>query len=196
MRRIRYVVAMSVDGYIAGPNGEADWIMMDPEIDFNAIFSQFDTFLIGRRTFEPMARAGNAASPGMRTIVVSRTLEQRDHPNVTILGEGWEKAVSELRNEPGKDIWLFGGGTLFRSLLAEGLVDTVELAVIPVMLGGGVPLLPPPAARASLELTGHKIYKTGIVSLEYSVQRASPAARPRSKRRALGKKAPGSRRRA
>ena len=62
MRRIRYVVAMSLDGYIAGPNGEADWIIMDPEIDFQALFDQFDTFLMGRRTFEGMGGQGMAGS--------------------------------------------------------------------------------------------------------------------------------------
>src|ERR687885_476610 len=123
MRRIRYVVATSLDGYIAGPNGEADWIIMDPEIDFDGLFAQFDTFLIGRRTFEPMARAGRAEIPGVKVFVVSRTLQQRDHPGVTILGEGWEERVSTLRTEEGKDIWLFGGGSLFRSLLEADLVD-------------------------------------------------------------------------
>jgi dihydrofolate reductase len=170
VRRIRYLVATSLDGYIAGPNGEADWIIMDPEIDFNEIFAQFDTFLLGRRTFEPMAR-GHAAKRGVRTFVVSRTLRARDHPTVTILGEGWEKTVSALRQETGKDIWLFGGGMLFRSLLDVGLVDTVELAVMPVLLGGGIPALPPPAARVELQLKTHKVYKTGIVSLEYAIRR-------------------------
>jgi dihydrofolate reductase len=78
--------------------------------------------------------------------------------------------VAGLRAEKSKkDIWLFGGGGLFRSLLEAGLVDTVEVAVIPVLLGGGIPLLPPPAKQVSLKLTGHKVYKTGIVSLEYAV---------------------------
>src|SRR5689334_10906367 len=101
MRRIRYVVAASLDGYIAGPNGEADWIISDPEIDFGAIFAQFDTLLMGRRTFEPMAHAKNVEMPGMKTVVVSRTLQQRDYPQVTIVGEGWEKVVSELREDAG-----------------------------------------------------------------------------------------------
>ena len=169
MRRVRYQVAMSLDGYIAGPKGEADWIIMDPEIDFAALFEQFDTFLLGRRTFEAMGRAGQRGSPGVKTFVFSRTLRQQDYPKVTIVAERMEEAVAALRAEPGKDIWLFGGGALFRSL-----VDTVEVAVMPVLLGGGVPLLPPPARRTKLKLTGHKVYsRTGIVSLEYAVEQSA-----------------------
>ena len=185
MRRIRYAVAGSLDGYIAGPNGEADWIIMDPEIDFRALFAQFDTVLLGRRTFEMMGGAGTAGTPGMKTVVVSRTLRQRDHPKVTIVGQGWKQTVSALREEQGKDIWLFGGGALFRSLLDVGLVDSVEVAIIPVLLGGGIPLLPPTAKRAKLRLVNHTIYKTGIVSLEYAVERtvAKHAAKPAKARR-------------
>jgi dihydrofolate reductase len=170
-RRVRYQVAMSLDGFIAGPNGEADWIIIDPEIDFKEIFSQFDTLLIGRRTFEGMTGAGGSGSmPGMHVYVCSRTLRQDDFPAVTIASEP-EAIVTELRSTPGKDVWLFGGGSLFRSLAELRLVDTVEVAVIPVLLGEGVPLLPAPANRVGLTLTGHKRYaKTGIMSLQYAVQ--------------------------
>src|SRR5256885_9638527 len=107
MRRIRYAVAMSLDGYIAGPNGEADWIIMDPDIDFRALFAQFDTVLIGRRTFEGMARGKKkpGAMPGMKTLVFSRTLRQQDYPKVTIIAEDAEATLTALRAEPGKDIW-------------------------------------------------------------------------------------------
>jgi dihydrofolate reductase len=159
-----------LDGYIAGPKGEADWIIMNPEIDFRAVFEQFDTLLVGRRTFETMARAGRAETPGMKTFVFSRTLRQQDYPGVMVVAEKSEETVTTLRAEPGKDIWLFGGGSLFRSLLDSGLVDTVEVAIVPVLLGGGIPLLAPPARQKKLHLTGHKVYKTGIVSLEYTVQ--------------------------
>lgn len=184
MRRVRYSVAMSLDGYIAGPKGEADWIIMDPEIDFAAMFNQFDTFLLGRRTFEAMGRAGQGGSPGIKTFVFSRTLRQQDYPSVTIVAEGMEETIAALREEPGKDIWLFGGGVLFGSLLDARLVDTVEVAVMPVLLGDGVPLLPPRAKETKLKLTSHKVYeKTGIVSLEYIVQYAVANKRARRTRK-------------
>ena len=174
MRRIRYSVAMSLDGYIAGPQGEADWITMDPEIDFTAIFSRFDTILVGRRTFEGMVTAGHASMPGMQTLVFSRTLRQEDYPEVAIVKDGQRETLAALKATPGKDIWLFGGGLLFRSLAEDGLVDTVEVGIVPILLGAGIPLLPSPATRIKLSLTAHRVYKTGILTLEYAITQTSP----------------------
>jgi dihydrofolate reductase len=171
MRRVRYQVAMSLDGYIAGPKGEYDWITHDPEIDFGALLAEFDTLLIGRKTFELMVGAGQATMPGMKIFVFSRTLRQSDYLQVTIVAEKAAKTVASLKRKRGKDIWLFGGGLLFRSFLDDGLVDTVEVAVVPVLLGGGIPLLPPPATKhTKLKLAGHKVYKTGIVLLQYKIK--------------------------
>jgi dihydrofolate reductase len=170
MRRVRYSVAMTVDGYVAGPQGESDWITIDPEIDFAALMSSFDTMLLGRRTYEAtQQQGGGPAMPGMQVYVLSRTLRQSDCPGVTV-SDNARDTVAKLKAASGKDIWLFGGGSLFRSLLALGLVDTVEVAVIPVLLGGGIRLLPDPAERAKLKLTKHRVYpKTGTVALEYDV---------------------------
>jgi dihydrofolate reductase len=173
MRQVRFGGAMSLDGYIAGPNGEYDWIVMDPEIDFTEMQSQFDTFLIGRKTFEAMAKMGSdsRSSPGIRNIVLSRTLKPSDYPHVTIASDAG-RLVHELRAQPGKDIAIFGGGELFRSLLEAELVDRVEVAVVPVLLGGGIPLLPPPASRAQLKLRKQRVYeKTGTIGLEYDIVR-------------------------
>ena len=138
MRQVRYSVAMSLDGYIAGPKDEIDWIIVDPEIDFRGFMDRFDTILMGRKTFEAqLAHGGDGSMPGKEVIVVSRTLRQKQYPDATIVGDGLEEVVSRLRVEPGKDIWLFGGGSLFRSMLEAQLVDIVEVAVIPVLLGAG-----------------------------------------------------------
>lgn len=186
MRKIVYSVAMSLDGYLAGPNGEADWIVMDPEIDFTDMMARFDTILMGRRTFEAVqTMGGGGPMPGVITVVVSRTLRQEDHPGLTIIAEDVGGALSRLRAASGKDIWLFGGGSLFRSLLDLGLVDTIEVGVIPILLGGGIPLLPARSERTTLRLVSSKAYQaTGTLGLEYAVQQkpAEPAAtagRPR-----------------
>jgi dihydrofolate reductase len=171
MRRVRYGAAMSLDGYIAGPIGEFDWIVMDPEIDFAAMTKQYDTYLIGRKTYEAMVRmgGGSGSTQGIQSIVVSRTMKQTDHPDLTIEADA-VRLVQELRSKPGKDIALFGGGELFRSLLAADQVDTIEVAIIPVLLGGGIQLLPSPADKARLKLRAQRVYdKSGTVSLEYDI---------------------------
>ena len=174
MRRLRYSVAMSLDGYIAGPNGEYDWIVTDPAIDFAALYRQFDAAVMGRKTFETaIQQGGSGEMPGMEVVVFSRTLRPQDHPKVTVLPGDPARVVAGMKDRPGKDIWLFGGGELFRSLAALGLVDRVEVAVVPVLLGGGTPMVPPPLPQTRLTLDGHRLYKkTGIMLLEYAVVRA------------------------
>jgi dihydrofolate reductase len=161
---------MSLDGYIAGPKGEGDWIVMDPEVDFRSLFAGFDTILMGRKTYETIRQQrGDVRTPGMQTFVFSRTLRPADCPGVTVSHDP-ERTLQDLAKKPGKDIWLFGGGRLFRSLLELGLVDTVEVSIIPVLLGGGLSVLSHPAKQAKLKLKKYRIYeKTGIVSLEYAV---------------------------
>ena len=171
MRRVRYQVACSLDGYIAAPDGGYDWIVIDPDIDFAAMFAQYDTLLMGRATYELMKKNGEEY-PGMKTIVFSRTLRAGEHPDVTVVSSGIREKNDELRSLRGKDIWLFGGGQLFRSLLELGCVDTIEPAIIPIVLGRGIPMVPATDTRAMLQLTGHRLYeKTGTWLLEYEIRK-------------------------
>jgi dihydrofolate reductase len=174
MRRVRYQVACSLDGYIAGPQDEFDWITAEPSFDFEAHYEQFDTLLMGRRTYE-IVRAMGESFRGKRVVVASRSLRQADHPDVEVVSEDLEARVRELRAQPGRDIWLYGGGELFSQLLAWDLVDTVEPAIIPILLGRGVPLLPSREVHTHLALIGHRAYPSGMILLEYEVRQAAYA---------------------
>jgi dihydrofolate reductase len=173
MRRLRYSVAATLDGFIADPNGGYDWIVMDEDIDFVSTFAEFDTFVMGRKTWDVSATAevggmGDMFS-GKEVIVFSRTLKSA-RPGVTIADADPAETVRALKQKPGKDIWLFGGGSMFRTLADAGLVDTVEVALMPVLLSQGVPLI-----ASGTRITGMKLDKcetlpkSGIVMLSYTI---------------------------
>ena len=172
MRQLRYAVAASLDGYIAGPNGEYDWIVIDPEIDFAAMYASYSGLVMGRRSYEVFGVTGGAEGPPMPTYVYSRTLPEGDRNGVTFVRDAVSHVTGLKQVEDGKPLWLWGGGVLFRELAAAGLVDSIDLAVIPVVLGGGIPLLPSPAPRVTLQLRSHRVYaRTGTLSLQYEVVR-------------------------
>jgi len=171
MRRVRYRVAASLDGFIAGPNGEIDWIVPDPTVDFASVYANVDTVLLGRRTYELTLQPGAPPWPAeWRIYVCSRTLDTAPRPGVVVISDNVDAVVTALRAEAGRDIWLFGGGSLFASLLAADLVDDIELAVMPVLLGGGVPLVSPGVPRSRLTLMRSNASPSGVINLHYEVQ--------------------------
>lgn len=171
-RRLRYSVAATLDGFIADPDGGYDWIIMDESIDFAKMFEEFDTFVMGRKTWDVSAQTEFVQMFGTSEVIVfSRTLETSPRPGVKIVRTSPADTVRELKNRnTGKDIWLFGGGTLFRTLVDEGLVDTVEVAMMPVLLSQGVPLLPPGRRITGMTLDKcETLPRSGIVMLSYSI---------------------------
>ena len=169
-RRLRYQVASSLDGFIATPNGGYDWLVMDPAIDFKALYNEFDAAVMGRKTYDVgKAQGASFAMPGIDVVIFSKTLKPTAFKGYRITNEDPADVVRALKAKPGKDIWLFGGGELFRVLLDAGLVDTVELAVMPVLLGDGIPVLPPGAAATLVLSDVKRLAASGIVVLAYSV---------------------------
>ncbi len=169
MRQLRYSVAASLDGFIAGPNGEFDWITIDPEIDFAGMYAGVSGLVMGRRSYEVMAATGGAEGPPLPTYVYSRTLPEGQRDGVTFVRDAVPH-VSTLKEADGKPLWLWGGSTLFRELAGANLVDAVEVAIIPILLGDGIPLLGGPSPRVPLKLRTHRLYKaSGTMSLEYDV---------------------------
>lgn len=172
MRQLRYSVAASLDGFIAGPSGEYDWIVIDPEIDFTAMYEQYSALVMGRRSYDVFAATGGSGGPQLPTYVYSRTLPEGERAGVTFARDAVSH-VRGLKSAEGKALWLWGGGELFRELAAANLVDGIDVAVIPVVLGGGIPLMAPPGTRLSLQLRSHRVYAaTGTLLLEYDVRGA------------------------
>ena len=171
MRRLRYSVAATLDGFIADPNGGYDWIVMDESIDFAALFSEFDTFVMGRKTWDVTAQTEFVQMFGGKEVIVfSKTVTQAPHPDVKIVRGSPVDTVRELKQKPGKDIWLFGGGAMFRTLADAGLVDTVEVAIMPVLLSQGVPLITAGAPIVGMTLTKcEALPKSGIVMVSYTI---------------------------
>jgi dihydrofolate reductase len=170
MRQLRYSVAASLDGYIAGPNGEFDWIVIDPEIDFAAMYARFSGLVMGRRSYDVYVSTGGGEGPALPVYVYSRTLAEGERDGVTFARDAVTHVRGLKESGAGKPLWLWGGGALFRELAQAGLVDGIDVAVIPVVLGGGIPLLAAPGPRLSLQLRGHRLYAaTGTLFLEYDI---------------------------
>ncbi len=169
MRRVKLFVATSLDGFIAGPNGEIHWLFKDQDYGLSAFFRTIDTVLIGRKTYDYMLRHVHKAYPGLRNVVFSHTDRQSEHPEVEWVSRDPAQFVAELRRAPGRDIWLCGGGELFAALLEAGQVDDLLVAVHPIVLGAGIPLFPRRTRPIELRLERSEAFGTGLQVLSYRV---------------------------
>ena len=170
MRKLILSVAVSLDGFIEGPNGEYDWCVMDKDYKLNDFFKRLDTIFVGRKTYEMSLQMGGGPPgfPKFKEYVFSTTLG-KVKDGATLISGDIKNHVEKIKKEKGKDIWLFGGASLTTSLMNLGLVDELSLAVYPILLGGGKPLFNNIKQRIKLKLVDTKTYSTGLVSLTYSL---------------------------
>ena len=169
MTKVIYSVATSLDGFIARPDGSFDWIPMDPSMDWTAFVSRFDTLVMGRRTYDATLRQDTGIMEGLNVYVFSQSLVHDAVKDATLVTGDPAVGVRQLREEAERDIWLFGGGELFRTLLDAGEVDVVEVGIIPILLREGIPFSPPGDGEVRLVLRDTKQYPTGIMLLTYDV---------------------------
>lgn len=171
MRKLILQVAVSLDGYIEGPNGEYDWCFTDQDYGMTEFMQSVDSLFIGRKSYEltqTMGEAAMAPFAHLATYVFSTTLTEVK-PGATLIYKNIEEEVKRIKNNPGKDIWLFGGASLTTSLLNAGLLDEISLAVHPLMLGSGKKLISDIQNRVPLQLRDTKVYSTGLVAMTYSL---------------------------
>ncbi|HET9431598.1 MAG TPA: dihydrofolate reductase family protein [Chitinophagaceae bacterium] len=173
MRKLILGVAVSLDGFIEGPNGEYDWCFTDQDYGLSDFMKRIDTIFVGRKTYEMSLEmeGGGAGFPKFKQYIFSTTLGQVKDGATLIKGDIYNE-VQKIKNEIGKDIWLFGGASLTTSLMNLGLVDELSLAVHPIILGNGKPLFKNIKDRIKLTLLDTKTYSTGLVSLTYSLNKA------------------------
>jgi dihydrofolate reductase len=169
MRKIVAGYASSLDGYILGPHGEIDWIVVDKEVDFSEQMKRFDTFFYGRKTYEEVIKKGMAYLSPAAHYVFSNSLSMVTSGFMLIKGNISDQ-VSQIKERPGKDIAVFGGANLLASLLDLHLVDEISVSVLPVLLGGGKPMVDILNNRVWLSLLDTKTYGNGTIRLSYTVK--------------------------
>jgi dihydrofolate reductase len=170
MRKVIMGVAVSLDGFIEGPNGEYDWCFTDQDYGMSDFFKRIDGIFMGRKSYE-VAQSYEGPSPwkGVKTYVFSNTLKEVSS-EVQLVSGDVAKEVQTIKNQKGKDLWLFGGADLISQFINEKLVDELWLSIHPIVLGAGKPLFQNISDRKNLELIDHKIYETGLVSLFYKLK--------------------------
>ena len=169
MRKVVYGVGISLDGYIARPDGSVDFLFMPKDYSMGAFFKRIDVAAMGRKTYEVGMKLGGGkiSSPGMTCYVFSQTLPSNAPGGVTVVRETPKAFIEGLRKKQGKDIWLMGGGELTRVFLQDDLVDELYLGIVPTMIGEGIPALPPGFPQREFALVENKSYSKGLIGLRY-----------------------------
>lgn len=174
-RKVIVHIAASADGYIAGPDGDLEWLTSRPApkgfYGMNAFMKSIDTMLLGRKTYEVSLSLGAKFDAKRPTIVFSRQRPPADVPSgVEFVNDPIGPYIGRLREQPGKDIWLMGGGELIASFLDEQAIDEFVISVVPVFIGDGIPLIARRHRHVPLDLQSVERFEDGLVQLHYRVQ--------------------------
>ncbi|MEK9196985.1 dihydrofolate reductase family protein [Ureibacillus sp. 179-F W5.1 NHS] len=179
-RKVLLDLAVSLDGFIEGQNGEIDWCIMDEEMGFNNFLNQIDTIFYGRKSYDLWGES----TPDIEDVdlqkqmesihtkkkyVFSRTQKGTDQKAVYI-NENILEEVEKIKSQSGKDIWLYGGSSLITTFMNLGLVDELRLSVHPVILGEGKPLFVNIKQRLNLNLVDTRRFSSGVVQLIYHLK--------------------------
>ncbi|HZE70239.1 MAG TPA: dihydrofolate reductase family protein [Pyrinomonadaceae bacterium] len=175
MRKIIVYIATSADGYIARSDGGVEWLNR-PKIKGNYGMGEFyrsiDTILWGRKTYGlglEMDEGVSAFDAGVKNYVFSRRPPKTNPKTVEFVKEPIKEFAAGIRNTPGKDIWMMGGGGIIASFLDEGEIDEFIIHVIPTFIGEGIPLIAPRHRLVPLKLISCETYSDGVVRLHYAV---------------------------
>ncbi len=179
MKKVILDLATTLDGFIEGPNGEIDWCIMDDGMDFDGFLSGIDTIFYGRKSYDlwgnyqPEENAAPAEQQLWKGVHAKDKFvfssQHREDENATFITSDIIEKVTEIKNQGGKDIWLYGGASLINTFIQNNLVDVYRISVHPVALGTGKPLFEELKERLNLQLIKTNVFKSGVVQLIYEV---------------------------
>jgi dihydrofolate reductase len=184
MRKVVLGLGISLDGYIARPDGSVDFLFMPKDYSMGPFFKTIDAALMGRKTYEVGLRmsGGKFSTYGLAAYVFTGSLPPGERDGIIFTSDSPTKIVDSLRKHNGKNIWLMGGGELARDFLKEDLVDELYLGVVPVLIGEGLPLFPPGFPQRDFKLLENKTYSRGLISLKYARSRTKAKAKSKSEK--------------
>ena len=173
-RKVIVHIATSADGYIARSDGDLEWLTSRPApkgfYGMDAFMKSIDTKVLGRKTYELSLQLGAKFDSSDRNIVFSRHSPPASAPlGVEFVNEPIGPFMSRLRQQPGKDIWLMGGGEIIASFLDERAIDEFVISVVPVFIGEGIPLIARRHRHVPLDLLSNERFDDGLVQLHYRV---------------------------
>ena len=166
-RKVVLGLGISLDGYIARLDGSVDFLFMPKDYSMGPFIHSMDTAVLGRKTYDDVLKMGGTFTGPIKYFVFSNTLPLGERNGVRFTNDSPRAVIAEIRKNPGKDIWLMGGGILIREFLKEDLVDELYLGVVPTLLGEGIPLFPSGFPQREFELVENKSYSQGLLALRY-----------------------------
>lgn len=177
-RNVVLGLGISLDGYIARPNGAVDFLFMPKDYSMAPFFATVDTAIMGRKTLDAALQMGGSfGGSSMASYVFSRSKPAGERDGLVFVNQSPATIIRNLRKRPGKHIWLMGGGELARDFLKADLVDELYLGIVPVLLGEGIPLFPSGFPQRDFTLVENKTYSKGLIALKYK------RSRPKSKKK-------------
>lgn len=177
MRSIVLGLGISIDGYIARPDGAVDFLFMPKDYSMAPFFATIDAAMMGRKTYEIGLKMGGSFGGGkMENYVFSRSLPPGKRDGVIFVNEAPADVVGRLRERAGKDVWLMGGGELALDFLKADLVDELYLGIVPVLLGEGIPLFRSDFPQRNFTLAENKTFSNGLIAVKYKRARGKKKA--------------------
>ncbi len=174
MKKIKLYIAVSLDGYIARPDGDLDWLLTYPmhtgaEYGYKDLMDSIDTVIMGNLTYQELiVMSIDWPYKDKSTYILTRyknNLPPKE--NVTYLTDDVIETIHQLKQQEGKDIWLMGGGQVITLLLNHDLVDEMQISYVPVILGEGIPLFPNKPKESKWELVNSTAFDSGILKVDY-----------------------------